>query len=141
MFSSIIVLSICVTFGQSITFNPCPGWKDFGIFNGSCYQHFPVKTSWLKANASCGQQGSHLASIHSREENMFVFGMSSAAAYKAAEHLTWLGLRRNEKTKEYEWTDGTDYFYKNWYRPNGGKENVGGIYSGISEHPSEWFDL
>lgn len=70
------------------TEDPCDyNWK---AFNGSCYRWFPQigtflyrpanATSWSKANQTCVEEwDAELVSIHSDEENKFVWGESLIA--------------------------------------------------------------
>uniref|UniRef100_A0A915BU50 C-type lectin domain-containing protein n=1 Tax=Parascaris univalens TaxID=6257 RepID=A0A915BU50_PARUN len=82
----------------------------------SCYKIFHWKTQ-ANAEIFCEEQGSHLASIHSIEENNFIAELSlSDAPYS---EKTWIGLRdlrRPTGTSEYTWMDGTQLDYVIWER-------------------------
>jgi hypothetical protein len=55
----------------------CPGgWK---LFNGRCYLLVLNKTTWADAEKDCYNKGGHLASIHSEDENTFIFNLWSGS--------------------------------------------------------------
>ena len=57
---------------------PCPGPSGWTLveFNGhiNCYYLEDRKMHFKDAEANCVEQGAHLASIHSQEENDFIWG-------------------------------------------------------------------
>jgi hypothetical protein len=58
-----------------------PGWEEFETH---CYWFSGNSTlSWPNADADCIQRGGHLASVHSKAEQEFIFSISAI--------YTWLG--------------------------------------------------
>ena len=51
----------------------------------------------------------NLLSIHSYEENEFVFNLPHETGYYN------LGLKRNENETDFEWSDNSKFSYKFWY--------------------------
>jgi hypothetical protein len=52
-----------------------PGWAEF---EGHCYQFNSTVSNWADAENDCSVKGGHLASIHSRAEENFIYGLSGA---------------------------------------------------------------
>ncbi|KAB0392908.1 hypothetical protein E2I00_000927 [Balaenoptera physalus] len=73
----------------------CPlFWMEF---KGHCYRFFPLNKTWAEADFYCsefsiGRKSAKLASIHSWEENVFVYDLEG----------------------QFEWTDGSSYDYSYW---------------------------
>ncbi|KAJ3601736.1 hypothetical protein NHX12_032703 [Muraenolepis orangiensis] len=73
----------------------CPlFWTTFG---SNCYRHFPLNKTWAEADFYCaefsnGLKSAKLTSIHSWEENVFVYDLEGSL----------------------EWTDGSLYEYSYW---------------------------
>ena len=44
-------------------------WTEWG---SHCYKFFGEKLTWFDAQARCEKEGSHLASVHSGDENQFL---------------------------------------------------------------------
>merc|ERR1712106_510029 len=56
------------------TLQGCPsGWTEFG---SNCYKLYYNQLNWEEAENYCKGQGGHLASVHSAEENNFLFGLT-----------------------------------------------------------------
>jgi hypothetical protein len=70
------------TLPPSTTTEHCPpGWEEFETH---CYWFSGNSTlSWPNADADCIQRGGHLASVHSKAEQEFIFSISA--------RYTWLG--------------------------------------------------
>eukprot|EP00913_Durusdinium_trenchii_P012207 g11466.t1 len=78
----------------------CPGgWSQWDAF---CYKHFWEKKTWFEAEAFCRQygEGSHLASIHSRAENRFIFALTGGLS-------AWIGYTDLDQDTHYKWSDNT----------------------------------
>lgn len=60
-------------------YRACPnGWKPF---EGHCYYLNQKLLSWTDAENDCRQRGSHLASVHSKAENVFINSLDSSLAF------------------------------------------------------------
>ena len=59
------------------------------------------------AELSCSESDSHLASVHSNEEMVFLCELT-----KNVDDNVWLGGVMG--TFEYEWTDESEFNYSNW---------------------------
>ncbi|XP_060784094.1 aggrecan core protein isoform X4 [Neoarius graeffei] len=82
---------------------------DWVEFEGNCYIHFSEKKDWMNAELHCQELNSHLLSITSKQEQMFV--NNHTWGYQ------WIGLTRRNHENEFRWTDGSPLEYENW-RPN-----------------------
>lgn len=98
--------------------------------------------SWKDAEAKCcalGSDGrdSHLASIHSKEEQNFIYEVYRLAVRKDIKDawlpLLWIGLEVGNTQAKLSWTDDSCVNYLNWYPgepnndPNTGVEISDGI--------------
>ncbi|XP_030206268.1 C-type lectin domain family 19 member A [Gadus morhua] len=94
----------------------CPlFWTKFG---SNCYRYFPLNKTWAEADFYCaefsnGLKSAKLTSIHSWEENVFVYDLVNSQILGIPTDI-WIGLhdRRLEGTPE--WTDGSVYQYSYW---------------------------
>ncbi len=54
----------------------CPeGWK---LFKARCYLLAESAATWADAENDCNRKGGHLASVHSADENTFIFNLPSS---------------------------------------------------------------
>ena len=121
---------------------PCP---DDYIFNrnfNKCYKGYSERLSWSSAQSVCHDYGGQLVTIHSNEENNFVYSIASKST------SSWIGLSDFSHESTWKWnqisSDGvsleTDLTYSNFYpgEPNGGvNENC----ATIVEWSPYWNDL
>ena len=70
---------------------------------------------WKNAKEKCNEAGGKLVSVHSPEENDFIFGMKTQA---------WLGGVFNADNQEWMWSDETGWNHTSWKR--GEPNNLGG---------------
>ncbi len=71
------------TVTRTTTGNSCPsGWQEF---EGHCYLYVANWVTWTEAENDCISKGSHLASIHSEDENTFILNLPSRPISK------WIG--------------------------------------------------
>jgi len=90
------------------------GWSQFGKH---CYKHFWENRNWFEAEAICNRQGgdSHLASIHSKAENQFIFTLSLGLS-------AWIGYVETEK-ESFQWSDSTQDDFQNLAKNCTGREH------------------
>nr|QNH72434.1 toxin candidate TRINITY_DN14951_c0_g1_i1.p1 [Pachycerianthus borealis] len=107
------------------------GWS---IFEGNCYKKETECTTFADAEQSCVDQGGHLTSIHSVEENDFVTTLVSDTA--------WIGFNDLDVEGTFVWTDGTNADYTNWINaePNN-VLNAQHCVVLVSSLEGEWGDL
>nr|ADJ67474.1 factor X activator light chain 1 [Daboia russelii russelii]ADK22820.1 factor X activator light chain 1 [Daboia siamensis] len=87
----------------------CPsGWLSY---EQHCYKGFNDLKNWTDAEKFCTEQkkGSHLVSLHSREEEKFVVNLISENLEYPA---TWIGLGNMWKDCRMEWSDRGNVKYK-----------------------------
>ena len=93
----------------------CP--DSYSIFDENCYGlPFREGTDWADARAACMELTEifnsfnlvfDLVSIHSSEENTFVYDLTS-------EENFFIGLKRNAGENQFEWSDQSPVSYENW---------------------------
>ncbi|XP_053538247.1 aggrecan core protein isoform X1 [Ictalurus punctatus] len=79
------------------------GWLEF---EGSCYIQFRERKNWTNAEQHCRELNSHLLSITSKQEQIFV--------YNHMRDDQWIGLTDRDKQNEFRWTDESPLEYENW---------------------------
>ncbi|WP_411025385.1 lectin-like protein, partial [Salmonella sp. s55004] len=104
-------------------------------YNGKCYRYFGEPyVNWVDAENNCIGVDSHLAAIHSAEDQEFIvtFWRTSRGAIKTDDYpwkpdvaIVYIGLRDVNGDGDYAWSDGTALDYTNWStdQPSGGSEN------------------
>nr|ADK22834.1 P31 beta subunit [Daboia russelii russelii] len=109
---------IFVSFSLLVVFLPlsgteagfsCPnGWSSFGQH---CYKVIEPLKNWTDAEKFCREQhkGSHLASIHSSEEEAFVSKVASKVLKFGS---VWIGLNDPWHNCNWEWSDNARFDYK-----------------------------
>jgi len=102
------------------------------LFGESCFWVSYDIYNWHEANDLCNAKAMTLASIHSQEENDFLFG-------RKPEYM-WIGLNDLAHEGYFEWTDGTPLDFNGWQigQPNGGDAWNCGYMSGA--YDGEWGD-
>uniref|UniRef100_A0A914CK21 C-type lectin domain-containing protein n=1 Tax=Acrobeloides nanus TaxID=290746 RepID=A0A914CK21_9BILA len=103
---------------RSITINDCEsGWTYYNITN-LCYKVFHG-FNCTASEAICVQNGGHLVSIHSLEENVFISELAQAG-YTFGNDGAWgryhvlIGLVDPTLNGHFYWTDGSPYDYQRW---------------------------
>lgn len=89
------------------------GWSQFDAF---CMKHFWEKKTWFEAEAICRQMDAHLASIHSRAENRFVYTLTSGLS-------AWIGYTDLDQDTHYQWSDNTQDDFTNLAKNCTGREH------------------
>jgi len=85
---------------------PAIVWSE--CYGNWCYYKTPSEMSWPEANMTCVGLGVELASVHSIEENMFLFN------FCGYDSDCWIGLTDEQAEGYWEWTDGSNFDYENW---------------------------
>ncbi|XP_010902682.2 C-type lectin domain family 19 member A [Esox lucius] len=94
----------------------CPlFWTEF---EGHCYRFFPRNSTWAEADLYCsefsnGHRSAKLSSIHSWEENMFVYDLVNSRIPGIPTDI-WIGLHDRRQEGTLEWSDGSSYEYSYW---------------------------
>ncbi|KAK6053094.1 lectin C-type domain protein [Cooperia oncophora] len=105
----------------------------------SCFKVF-FGQKWDDAEAFCVEQGGHLASIHSEQENTFVANLARTnMKLTNPDDLTWIGLKA--VGNGWQWSDNTKTDYINWapkQPDNPGKENCVELAQDTSDHG--WYE-
>ena len=57
----------------------CP--DEWQSFEANCYCFYEERVSWQAAETACTTENAHLASIHSDDENSFVFDLFMDSVY------------------------------------------------------------
>ncbi|XP_026180088.1 galactose-specific lectin nattectin isoform X2 [Mastacembelus armatus] len=115
----------------------CPhGWSSF---RKRCFIFNETPKTWLEAEIYCQFDGGNLASIHSYEENHFV--MSLTRGYTQTFPETWIGASDAIHPGYWMWTDGSKFYYKNWYNDDGddGDETDDNCLKMNYKHELKWF--
>jgi len=87
--------------------NPTACPSEWTYRDGTCYKLYTKTKSWTEAEQFCKSQNSHLASVHSEEEDIFLQDLAgNVDSY-------WLGGDPNGM--EWVWSDGTAMDYTNYY--------------------------
>jgi len=107
--------------------------SDEFLFGNSCWWTeggYPY--TWAEAEDVCKARHMSLASIHSEEEQTFVFGLTEGS-------YPWIGLTDATTEGEWQWSDGTPVDYLNWFpgNPDGGDQEDCVYIGGVT---GEWFD-
>jgi len=106
------------------------GWSQWDAF---CYKHFWDKRTWYEAEALCRMhgQGSHLASIHSRAENRFIFALTNGLS-------AWIGYTDLDQDTHYQWSDNTQDDFSNFAKNCTGREDEPDCKP--EERQQQWYD-
>ncbi|XP_078509395.1 echinoidin-like [Lissotriton helveticus] len=80
------------------------GWVQY---KNACYRRFASRISWLAAEAACLANNSHLASIHSDEENDFVYTLMGKPSSPTSEAPYWIGAHDTFQEGNFMFTDGS----------------------------------
>ncbi|KAJ8029241.1 Brevican core protein [Holothuria leucospilota] len=142
------------------TLAACPMyWTEF---NGNCYLYVGTPASnWKRAEEYCVNGGSHLASVHSKEEDdyirdlwrmsrneqtFFLDALKEKVAPISVAPFVYIGLNDRAKEGTYEWTDGSPVDYVNWMRNNpssdpalSGRED--GVFIWDRKNEGKWNDV
>uniref|UniRef100_A0A914C3K2 C-type lectin domain-containing protein n=1 Tax=Acrobeloides nanus TaxID=290746 RepID=A0A914C3K2_9BILA len=87
-----------------------PGYAYYGIWN-TCYKYVNVGMSFQDAEINCANEGGHLVSIHSEDEDEFVDSMMHN--FTATDSI-WIGFKDDStdlSSIRWTWTDNTPVTY------------------------------
>ncbi len=84
-----------------------------GIASGKAHEYkcYENGKTWEEAKKYCEEQGGHLATITSRDEQKIVESLIRAEGKK---NLYWLGGYRNIQNEEWSWVDDEEWEYHNF---------------------------
>ena len=134
--------TLSINFSTTIDPQNISGFTYLGEFNGSNYHVSNQTEFWVDANEISENQGGHLATITSLEENNFIAN-SLNITLQNPDQAVWIGLIQNLASPDYsepagawEWVTGENISYENWSNlepsnldnPNIPVENHGEIY-------------
>ncbi|KAM9148610.1 regenerating islet-derived protein 4-like [Pangshura tecta] len=87
------------------------GWVQY---QDSCYKASMEPMKWPDAEVACQSYGknSHLASIHSAEENDFIFHLMGKPLDYTKGRAYWIGAHDTFKEGSFMWTDGSKYNFR-----------------------------
>nr|XP_020647979.1 lectin-like isoform X1 [Pogona vitticeps]XP_020647980.1 lectin-like isoform X1 [Pogona vitticeps] len=92
------------------------GWVQYA---DSCYKAVMEPKNWNDAEMACQSYGrnSHLASIHSAEENDFIFHLMGKPLDHTNGKAYWIGAHDTFKEGSFVWTDGSGFDFQT-FPPN-----------------------
>lgn len=103
--------------------------KTSTAFNGHSYQVFELPMTWSEAKAYCENEGGHLATVTSSDEQDFITGFIKSAS----KQNLWIGLSDEAEEGKWKWVTGEKFDFSNWSKgePNNwsNAENYVGLVS------------
>ena len=81
------------------------------MFQGHEYKLYNKALPWREAYKFCEQQGGHLATINSEEEQTFIYNIIKN---KSTRSYTWLGATDWYEEGNWKWITGNKIVYHNW---------------------------
>ena len=103
---------------------------------GICYSITDNNSAtWDVANATCAANGGRLARILSGEMSDEILRIINS---KGVTEGYWIGLRRDENTGQFQWTDGTNLTYNKW---SDGIPMQGYGCTGVNGNSTSWLSL
>ena len=84
------------------------GWEPF---KGNCYKINRENKNWTSSENDCVEEGAHLTSILSQEENDFLLQFTRL---KDTRFYNFMGLTQDDGDAGL-WTDGSGFDYENFY--------------------------
>uniref|UniRef100_A0A8C8RFU3 C-type lectin domain-containing protein n=1 Tax=Pelusios castaneus TaxID=367368 RepID=A0A8C8RFU3_9SAUR len=87
------------------------GWVQY---QDSCYKPVMEPKKWSEAEMACQsyRKNAHLASIHSAEENDFIFHLMGKPQDYNSGQAYWIGAHDLFQKGSFTWTDGSEYNYR-----------------------------
>uniref|UniRef100_A0A8D0GVY3 C-type lectin domain-containing protein n=1 Tax=Sphenodon punctatus TaxID=8508 RepID=A0A8D0GVY3_SPHPU len=92
------------------------GWVQY---RNACYMHVKEPANWMEAEVICQNhnRNSHLASIHSAEENDFIFHLMGKPLDYTKGKAYWIGAHDTFKEGTFMWADGSLFDFQT-FGPN-----------------------
>uniref|UniRef100_A0A182C6E5 C-type lectin n=1 Tax=Phalotris mertensi TaxID=1260334 RepID=A0A182C6E5_9SAUR len=89
------------------------GWVQY---KSACYKAVKQRYTWTEAEISCQSltPSSHLASIHSMEENDFIYHLMSKPVHYSEGQAYWIGAHDSFKEGTFVWTDGSRFDFNSF---------------------------
>ena len=122
-------------------------WPESQGGNGHFYSLTSGRSNWLDSQAEAETRGGYLVAINDAAEQQFIVqtflsGASSTETY-------WIGLTDQDTEGTFEWVNGEQVTYTNWYPGEPNDFNVGEDYVIINWHftqgqtasPGDWNDV
>ncbi|XP_062382778.1 C-type mannose receptor 2-like [Sardina pilchardus] len=127
------VCSTKVSFPQCM--RTCPvGWSEFG---SRCFQFVYTGRAWDESERNCMAMGGHLASVHSRDELLFIKNLIQRVSSNV--QRTWIGGTDAAQEGVWFWSDGSRFDYTHW--KTGEPNNRGGAENCIHLNGEYWNDI
>ena len=106
-------------------------------YNGHHYELYNTSIPWAKAYRFCEQQGGHLVTINSQDEQNVVEEIISYATY----NKIWVGGTDYNNEGNWNWITGEKMDYTNWNEsePNNGQDNEN--YLMLYKDGGKWNDI
>jgi len=122
------------------TTSTCANGSDESFFGGHCYklldnsgQHYSDRAVCTR---DCAEAGGLLTSVHSTEENSFIYSLLRPLKSGNDEQNAWIGADL-VGGNSFKWTDGTAFDYTNWLP--GEPDGHDCVYLGFSQiAPEKW---
>ncbi|KHN74613.1 Lymphocyte antigen 75 [Toxocara canis] len=96
-----------ILFLTPVVANPCEdGWR-YSPHSQKCYRFFNDE-KWPSAELECLFHGAHHASVHSKEDILFLTQLARGA------QTIWLGAAQFGASRDYVWTDHSPFDFENW---------------------------
>ncbi|XP_066922099.1 uncharacterized protein [Clytia hemisphaerica] len=110
------------------------GWTEY---SGDCYAYINQKKTWYNAELYCISKGGHLASIKSKQENDFVYGLTPGGR-----NNYWIGLSDKQVEGSFtRWSDGKTATYTNFENGqpnNSGNQDCVSFFEDAAEKWNDW---
>ena len=82
----------------------------YSLFESSCYKIPDKQLTWLDAKTFCEIETSHLITINSKKEDVFLSSMMASSDI----HEVWIGLNDLAYEDFYQWSDMTKVRWCHW---------------------------
>ncbi|XP_066913843.1 alpha-N-acetylgalactosamine-specific lectin-like [Clytia hemisphaerica] len=111
------------------------GWTEY---SGDFYAYINQKKTWNNAELYCISKGDHLASIKSKQENDFVYRLTTGGR-----NDYWIGMSDKQVEGSFTWSDGKTATYKNFAsgQPNNAaNQDCVSFYKNYADYAGKWND-